>query len=66
MPPEGYMPRWERDFWDTLLEEQGVRDYKVFDGLPGGIRYGEKTAPNYNVGDVLVGEIVDETLEIGA
>jgi len=52
MPPEGYY-----SFWDKLMDEQGVK-----------VRVAEEVwrAPNYNVGDVLVGEIVDEPLEIEA
>jgi hypothetical protein len=53
MPPKGY------SFWDRLMAEQGVfsglyptakgPDYEVFE-----------QPPNYNVGDVVVGEIVED------
>lgn len=48
-----YMPAWERDFWDTLMEDQGVT-FKSH--VPAEDEY---VSP-YNTGDVLVGEIVED------
>jgi hypothetical protein len=59
MPPEGYEDRRYRDFWDTLLSEQGVK-VKVAEEV---WRSDEYVSP-YNVGDVLVGEIVEERKEL--
>lgn len=54
MPPEGY------SFWDALMAEQGVNPESltvVAEG-PDYIMY--EQAPNYNVGDVIEGEIIEE------
>lgn len=59
MWPEDYMPHWERNFWDTLMEDQGVH-FRVNDPVPE-----EPYVSPYAGEDVLVGEIVeDEPLEI--
>jgi hypothetical protein len=51
MPPEGYT------FWDQLMWEQGVT---VVDEGPDWVTYEVSAQPNYNVGDVIVGEIVED------
>jgi len=66
MPPEGYMPRWEKDFWDTLLEDQGLHfkgpdAFDFEDRIPQ-----EPFVSPYATDDMLIGEIVDETLEVEA
>ena len=51
MPESGYT-----SFWDELLAEQGVK-----------VRVAEELwrSPDYNVGDVIVGELVEcEALEV--
>lgn len=50
MPPEGYY-----GFWDRLMAEQGVS--AGFD--PGGPELVFVERPDYNVGDVIVGELVE-------
>lgn len=49
MPPKSY------SFWDNLMEEQGVT--AVID--PGGPEL-VLVETNYNVGDVIMGEIVED------
>jgi hypothetical protein len=45
MPPKGY------GFWDWLMAEQGVT-VRVDEG--------DRSVSNFNVGDVIVGEIVED------
>jgi len=52
MPPEGY------SFWDQLMQEQGVALVEPVSDYAQSIYAFERTNPNYNVGDVIVGEIV--------
>ena len=57
MPPKGY------SFWDNLMEEQGVFIDDRPDNFKGGPDFLVDVKipfPNYNVGDVIVGEIVEE------
>jgi len=65
MPPEGYVPRWERDFWSTLMDEQHVTEspdaFFFEDRIPD-----QPYVSPYNTGDVLIGEIVDEQKEVEA
>lgn len=49
MPPEGYVP-----FWDRLMAEQGV------DVWGAGVIVEDLEGPDYSVGDVIVGEVVYE------
>lgn len=52
------MPRWESDFWDTLMEDQGVK----FKGAPD-----QPFVSPYATEDMLIGEIVEEEqLELDA
>lgn len=50
------LPGWEKDFWATLMEDQGVTDRAGWDTLA----EDEPYVSPYNVGDVLVGEIVED------
>jgi hypothetical protein len=45
MPPDGYT------FWDWLMAEQGVT---------AGVDEEDRSVANFNVGDVIVGEIVED------
>lgn len=48
-------------FWEQLMAEQGVDGFSVVDSGADYIMY--EQAPDYNVGDVIVGEIVEEENE---
>jgi hypothetical protein len=54
MPPEGYYEDW----WDKL-----VRDHTWLPAQQPNATFTEYVSP-YNVGDVLVGEIVEERKEL--
>jgi hypothetical protein len=59
------MPRWEQDFWDTLLEDQGVYfkagpdAYDFEDRIPQ-----EPFVSPYATEDMIIGEIVEERKEL--
>lgn len=68
MGPKDYMPHWERDFWATLMEDQGV----FYREAPDAFSYEDRLEQQpfvspYATEDMLIGEIVeDEQLELGA
>ncbi len=71
MPPEGYVPRWEKDFWDTLMEEQHVTlpggwsvPKEKFYGVPDKVFEEAAGVSRFDNGNVIVGEIVEERKEL--
>jgi hypothetical protein len=57
----GRMPHWERDFWATLMEDQGV----FYKSGPEAFTYEDRIPQEpfvspYATEDMLIGEIVEE------